>query len=109
MATRQLADAKYVTKRYADTGVLLAEFYTDVPFSERSAAAIGRLNYLHGHYIKAGKITNDDMLYTLSLFMTQPREWVERYEWRKFTELEVSRAQCCLLQSASTFKPKFEL
>lgn len=28
------------------------------------------------------------MLYTLSLFATQPIEWIDRYEWRSLTELE---------------------
>lgn len=51
--------------------------------------AFGRLNYLHGHYIKAAKISNDDMLYTLALFMNQPVEWINRYEWRQLTDVEV--------------------
>ena len=29
------------------------------------------------------------MLYTLDLFMTQPVEWINRYEWRQLTELEI--------------------
>lgn len=94
MNTRQLGDAKNVTKRYADTTVLLSEIYTNVPFGQRSASSFARLNFLHGHYIKAGKISNDDMLYTLSLFMNQPKEWIGKYEWREFDDVEVSRSLC---------------
>ncbi|KAK5030138.1 hypothetical protein LTR13_008451 [Exophiala sideris] len=87
--TTQLAATKNVPKRYADTGVLLADMYAAEPDSDRYRAANARLNYLHGHYIKQGKISNDDMLYTLSLFLNQPVEWINRYEWRQLTELEV--------------------
>ena len=38
----------------------------------RSIEAFARLNYLHGHYIKQGLISNDDLLYTLALFMLEP-------------------------------------
>lgn len=86
--TTQLAATKNVPKRYADTGVLLADMYSAEPDSERYRAANARLNYLHGHYIKQGKISNDDMLYTLSLFLNQPVEWINRYEWRQMSDLE---------------------
>ena len=46
------------------------------------------MNYLHGRYIKAGKISNDDMLYTLSLFVLEPIRWTAKYEWRCVTDLE---------------------
>jgi hypothetical protein len=29
------------------------------------------------------------MLYTLSMFVLQPPEWIDKYEWRRFTELEL--------------------
>lgn len=47
------------------------------------------MNFLHAGYKKAGKITNDDMLYTLSLFALEPARWVRSYEWRNLTELEL--------------------
>ena len=47
------------------------------------------MNFLHAGYRKSGKITNDDMLYTLSLFALEPVRWVKRYEWRELTELEL--------------------
>lgn len=40
------------------------------------------------HYQKAGKISNDDMLYTLSLFALEPVRWVRRYEWRELEDWE---------------------
>ena len=47
------------------------------------------MNYIHSKYQKAGKISNDDLLYTLSLFALEPARWVEKYEWRSLTELEL--------------------
>ena len=38
---------------------------------------------------KAGKISNDDMLYTLSLFVLETNRWVRTYEWRAMTPMEV--------------------
>ena len=87
--TTQLSTAKNVDKRYADTGVLLGDMYASDPASEKAFAATARLNYLHGHYIKQGKISNDDMLYTLTLFLNQPPEWINRYEWRQLTDMEL--------------------
>jgi len=50
------------------------------------------MNYLHSGYRKAGKISDDDMLYTLSLFALEPGRWTHRYEWRDLTEVE----QCAM-------------
>jgi hypothetical protein len=47
------------------------------------------MNYLHSRYQKAGKISNDDMLYTLSLFVLEVKRWVGLYEWRSLTPLEI--------------------
>jgi hypothetical protein len=47
------------------------------------------MNYIHSPYQKAGKITQDDLLYTLSVFMTEPVRWVGKYEWRSLTPMEV--------------------
>ena len=86
--TAQLSTNENVGKRYADTSVIVQEIYEDTPSGEKGIEAFARLNYLHGHYIKQGRITNDDMLYTLALFMNHPCEWINRYEWRKLTDLE---------------------
>ena len=47
------------------------------------------MNYLHSQYQKSGKITDSDMLYTLSLFALEPTRWIDRYEWRNLTALEL--------------------
>lgn len=75
-------------KRYADTGVLISEFVANPPSSPRTHEAIARMNYLHSGYRMAGKILDDDLLYTLSLFAVEPMRWVKQYEWREFTDLE---------------------
>ena len=46
------------------------------------------MNYIHSVYRKSGKILDDDMLYTLSLFALEPGRWINRYEWRELSELE---------------------
>lgn len=47
------------------------------------------MNYLHSPYQKSGKISNRDLLYTLSVFITEPISWVDNYEWRKLNEMEI--------------------
>lgn len=84
--TSQLLSVKTGARRYVDTGVLIRDF-TSFPFnSERHAKALARMNWLHSRY----KISNDDMLYTLSVFVTSPDKWLGLYDWRGLTELEVS-------------------
>jgi hypothetical protein len=46
------------------------------------------MNYLHDRYRKANKISDNDMLYTLSLFVLEPMRWVRKYEWRSLTDVE---------------------
>jgi hypothetical protein len=46
------------------------------------------MNYIHSGYQKAGKISQDDLLYTLSVFITEPITWVGKYEWRAMTDME---------------------
>lgn len=58
------------------------------PRSARALKALARMNYIHGGYQKAGKISQDDLLYTLSLFITEPITWVGKYEWRAMTDME---------------------
>ncbi|EXJ82053.1 hypothetical protein A1O1_08122 [Capronia coronata CBS 617.96] len=87
--TTQLSASKNVPRRYADTTVLLSDMYGGEPTSDRCIDAYARLNYLHSHYIRQGKISNEDMLYTLSLFLNQPVEWINRYEWRRLTDMEI--------------------
>ena len=40
------------------------------PHDVRTIKAIARMNTIHARYQKAGKISNDDLLYTLSVFIT---------------------------------------
>lgn len=58
------------------------------PHSERAQTAIARTKFLHKAYRKNGKILEDDMLYTLSLFATEPIRFASLYEWREMTEME---------------------
>lgn len=47
------------------------------------------MNYIHSRYQKAGKISNEDLLYTLSVFITEPVGWVARHEWRAMNQMEI--------------------
>lgn len=89
MATREFSTPENASKRYADTGLLIEEFTGHHPKSERAIKAIARMNIIHAKYQKAGKISNDDLLYTLSVFITEPVIWVERFEWRDMAPMEV--------------------
>ncbi|KAG0230585.1 hypothetical protein BGW42_000849 [Actinomortierella wolfii] len=51
---------------------------------KRAAAAVERVNFLHGHY----NIKQGDYLYTLALFILEPSSWIDRFEWRPLTRLE---------------------
>lgn len=88
MATGQLASEKSASKRAADTGVILTEVVLHHPLSPRAIDGIARMNYLHGRYRSAGKISDDDMLYTLSLFLLEPIRWTKRFDWREVNEVE---------------------
>jgi len=48
------------------------------------------MNYLHSPHIKAGQISNADLLYTLSVFITEPISWIKQYEWRSLTDMEIA-------------------
>lgn len=114
--TGQLGKAENAARRYVDTAALIQAFTTyplprlDLPdegeaeankvkegeenwelFGEslddpRAAIAFARVNFLHGRW--KGKISNDDLLYTLSTFVIEPVKWIDRYEWRKTSDLE---------------------
>ena len=86
--TTEFTDPATATKRYVDTEVLVAEFCSHHPKSERAIEAIARMNYIHSHYQRSGDISNDMMLYTLSLFVLEPVRWIERYEWRALEDFE---------------------
>ncbi|RAL58605.1 hypothetical protein DID88_003965 [Monilinia fructigena] len=87
--TRQFSTSETASKRYADTGILIGEFTSHPPLHPRALKAISRMNYLHSSYQKSGKISNNDLLYTLSVFITEPVSWVKRFEWRAMNDMEV--------------------
>ena len=89
VSTDQLANLHTASKRTADTAVLLLESSLNKPDSERAAQAIARINYLHAPYQKSGRITNNDMLYTLSVLALEPKRWILNYEWRNLTTVEL--------------------
>ncbi|RMJ25183.1 hypothetical protein PHISP_03938 [Aspergillus sp. HF37] len=86
--TSQFSKSGTSLKRYSDTGALIQEFVGQAPTSYRACTAIARTRFIHSSYRASGKILDSDMLYTLSLFATQPIRFVEDYEWRSLTELE---------------------
>ncbi|KAK8166722.1 hypothetical protein IWX90DRAFT_466108 [Phyllosticta citrichinensis] len=88
VATKQLSTPEHAPKRYSDTEVIIGEFVSFAPGSERANTAIARMNYIHSVYQASGKISNVDLLYTLALFALEPVRWIDRCEWRKVTDLE---------------------
>lgn len=103
-ATKELSSKETVSKRYADTEILISTFvgcpisgFLDPLFGAnnkgpdaqpaddpRAMIALARVNWLHSKF----KISNDDFLYTISLFVMQPMVWAERYGWRSLSSLE---------------------
>jgi hypothetical protein len=73
-----------MTKRYDDTDLLIREFTENPPNCLRSNLAIQRLNFLHSHY----PISNNDFLYTLSVFIVEPIRWIQRFGYRHAHSLE---------------------
>ncbi|KZP24251.1 hypothetical protein FIBSPDRAFT_668589, partial [Athelia psychrophila] len=99
--TGELSSSERVSKRYADTEILIATWMNcpvmgnyplsttgqnaeDKDFDPRAMIAVARVNFLHSHY----PIKNDDHLYTLSLFVFEPPRWAARYGWRPWSVLE---------------------
>jgi hypothetical protein len=68
--------------------VLIGEFTAHHPTSTRAQTAIARTNYIHSQYRQSGAILPEDMLYTLSLFATEPIRFINQYEWRQATDVE---------------------
>ncbi|QSZ28570.1 hypothetical protein DSL72_003068 [Monilinia vaccinii-corymbosi] len=87
--THQFTSASTASKRYADTSILIAECTSHPPLHPRVLKAIVRINYLHAPYQKAGKISNNDLLYTLSVFIREPISWIQEYEWRPLNDMEM--------------------
>ncbi len=47
------------------------------------------MNYLHSSFKAAGKISNEDFLYTLSVCVTEVIRFTKLYEWRPLNDMEV--------------------
>ncbi|KAK5283489.1 hypothetical protein LTS13_008083 [Exophiala xenobiotica] len=88
MATGQ-NNPKNAAKRAVDTNILLMETQTNPVTSNRHFQAIARINYLHARYRAAGKILDDDMLHTLGDGLAEIVRWVNDYEWRRLSEVEL--------------------
>ncbi len=65
-------------KRYDDTDIIVSELLEHGYDSARGAAALRRMNEIHGRF----PIANSDYLYVLSTFVFEPVRWVDRYGWR---------------------------
>ncbi|KAI1432556.1 hypothetical protein GGR50DRAFT_688863 [Xylaria sp. CBS 124048] len=88
LATRNLTDPVKSLKRYEDTAALIGEFMLHPPDSERSLRGIARMNFLHKRYLEQGVISNEDLLYTLSVFVVEPARFARLYEWRAMNDME---------------------
>lgn len=103
VTTKELSSKETVSKRYADTEILISTFvgcpisgFLDPSFAAnkgqhaqpaddpRAMIALARVNWLHSQY----NISNDNFLYTLALFVQEPKTWAERYGWRPLSPLE---------------------
>jgi hypothetical protein len=71
-------------KRYDDTDIIVSELMEWGYDSERGAAALARLNAIHGRF----RIANEEFLYVLSTFALEPIRWLERFGWRTPSEAE---------------------
>lgn len=67
--------AANAVKRADDTEILLREATMHHVDSDRGAAAIRRLNYIHGQF---PDIKNEDYLYVLGLFIMEPMRWISQ-------------------------------
>ncbi|KAJ8081806.1 hypothetical protein PM082_007652 [Marasmius tenuissimus] len=98
-STTEIMSGDSVSRRLADTGIFIAT-WTQCPLDgktidpgaiargdlndPRANLAIARVNWLHSRY----KISNDDYLYTLALFIFEPEVWAAKYGWRSLSTLE---------------------
>ncbi|KAI1393037.1 uncharacterized protein F4822DRAFT_426232 [Hypoxylon trugodes] len=88
LATGNLTDPVRSLKRFEDTTALIGEFLNNPPTTDRASQGIARMNFLHSKYVKEGTISNSDLLYTLSVFVTEPPRFARLYEWRPMNDME---------------------
>lgn len=84
--SNELASSATAGKRAEDTALLIIELLGQGLDSEAGSTALARMNYLHSRYGKL--ITRDDLLYTLSLFVFEPIDFIAAFEWRQLSPLE---------------------
>lgn len=71
-------------KRLDDTRAILYELGRHTFYSPQAEAMAAHLNQIHGFY----KIPNDEFLHTLSTFIFDVWEFINRYGWRRLTPNE---------------------
>ena len=57
---------------------LIREFTENPLESERAQAAVQRMNSIHSKY----RISNQDYVYVLCLFMLEPTRWIDQFGYR---------------------------
>ncbi|KAL4933088.1 uncharacterized protein BDV17DRAFT_287444 [Aspergillus undulatus] len=86
VATRRLSTTRGVGKRAEDTAIIFAEILTSGLDSERGLKTLSKLNWIHRQY--GARITNEEMIHTMSLNVLGPLKWIDRFEWRPLLEVE---------------------
>ncbi len=62
------------------------ELFGEDPLDPRASIALARVNFLHARW--RTKISNNDLLCTLSTFVSGPITFINRYEWRQLSDVE---------------------
>lgn len=86
--TTMFTKPESASKRYVDTYTLMSEQVAREVGSKGWVEATSRMNCIHQRYQVAGKISNEDMIYTLALFAGETIAWIDRYDWRHLSEVE---------------------
>lgn len=73
-------------KRYDDTLLFAEEATVEGVDSDRSHAAVRRLNRIHGHY----DIPDDEFRYVLATTIVGPVRWIEQFGWRRLDPVELT-------------------
>ena len=71
-------------KRHDDTVLILDAVLEHGMASDQGRTAIRRMNQMH----RAHDISNDDLRYVLATFVVTPIRWLDRYGWRRMTDVE---------------------
>lgn len=71
-------------KRLDDTRAILYEMGREGFYTEQAETMADHLNVIHGHY----NIPNDEFLHTLSTFIYDLWDFIDRFGWRKLTPVE---------------------